>query len=379
MTQTRITADRIVVATGARPMVPPVIADSGVEFQTSDTIMRIDELPASMVIVGGGYVAAEFAHVFSSLGVDFTWSIMAPRLLESLRPRDLRALHRPGPAALGRPPVRQGHRRARPDGAASPCVLDGRHDGDRRPAAGGPGRQPNTDDLGLDLAGVKLRDDGRIQVDEYGRTTAEGIWSLGDASSPFELKHVANAEARTRGPQPRPPGRPAPVPARLGALGRVHRAADRLGRRAPARTWRARGPTCRPSRPTGDTAYGWALQDTGGDLHAVRRSGDRQAPRRPHPRLSGRAADPAAGAGHFVRAERGRAWPGASTGSIPRSAEVVENALLKLPLDARRPRPAGSSLRGGRAASRQPTHRTPPAVNPWTLPARAPILVPCRP
>ncbi len=59
------------------------------------------------------------------------------------------------------------------------------------------GRRPDTDDLGLELAGVKRRDDGRIEVDSYGRTTAEGIWSLGDASSPFELKHVANAEART--------------------------------------------------------------------------------------------------------------------------------------------------------------------------------------
>ena len=58
------------------------------------------------------------------------------------------------------------------------------------------GRRPDTGDLGLDLAGVRLRDDGRIQVDAFGRTTAEGIWSLGDASSPFELKHVANAEAR---------------------------------------------------------------------------------------------------------------------------------------------------------------------------------------
>jgi mycothione reductase len=79
--QTRITADRIVVATGARPTVPPVIAAAGVQFHTSDTIMRIDELPASMVIVGGGYIAAEFAHVFSSLGVEIRIVNLAARLL----------------------------------------------------------------------------------------------------------------------------------------------------------------------------------------------------------------------------------------------------------------------------------------------------------
>src|SRR4051794_16144985 len=66
-----ITADRFVLAAGSRPIIPdlPGLADSGVEFHTSDSIMRIDELPASIVIVGGGYIAAEFAHIFSSFGV----------------------------------------------------------------------------------------------------------------------------------------------------------------------------------------------------------------------------------------------------------------------------------------------------------------------
>ena len=59
------------------------------------------------------------------------------------------------------------------------------------------GRVPDTASLDLDRAGVRLREDGRIEVDEFGRTTAEGIWSLGDASTPYPLKHVANAEART--------------------------------------------------------------------------------------------------------------------------------------------------------------------------------------
>jgi mycothione reductase len=82
----RITAERIVLATGARPVVPPAIAEAGVEFHTSDTIMRIDELPARMVIVGGGYVATEFAHVFSALGVEIRLVNRAPALLESFDP-----------------------------------------------------------------------------------------------------------------------------------------------------------------------------------------------------------------------------------------------------------------------------------------------------
>ena len=62
------TADRVVIATGAAREIPPAIADAGVHFHTSDTIMRIDDVPERLVIVGSGYIAAEFAHVFSAFG-----------------------------------------------------------------------------------------------------------------------------------------------------------------------------------------------------------------------------------------------------------------------------------------------------------------------
>ena len=62
------TADQVVIAAGSRVVVPTAIADCGVAYHTSDTIMRIAEVPEHLVIVGGGFVAAEFAHVFSALG-----------------------------------------------------------------------------------------------------------------------------------------------------------------------------------------------------------------------------------------------------------------------------------------------------------------------
>jgi mycothione reductase len=82
----RVTADRIVLATGARPVIPPPIAESGVSYHTSDTVMRLDELPASMIIVGGGYVAAELAHLFSSLGVSIRIVSQAGSLLDAFDP-----------------------------------------------------------------------------------------------------------------------------------------------------------------------------------------------------------------------------------------------------------------------------------------------------
>jgi mycothione reductase len=327
---TRITADRIVLATGARPVVPPAIAEAGVGFHTSDTIMRIDELPARMVIAGGGYVAAEFAHVFSALGVDVRLVTRGARLLESF---DSAISDRFTELSRQRWDVRlsatiTGVRRDGSDGAA--LLLE-----DGTAVAGdlllvATGRRPDTDDLDLDRAGVKLRDDGRIQVDSYGRTTAEGIWSLGDASSAFELKHVANAEARTLAHNLAHPDdlRPYPhdwVPSAVFTEPQIAsfgaRRQDLEGKR----------PYVEAVQAYGDTAYGWARQDTEGfcKLYADPATGKLlgahifgyQASLLIQPLVQ------AASFGQRVAdLARGQYW------IHPALGEVVENALLKLPL-----------------------------------------------
>jgi len=337
---TRITADRIVLATGARPVVPPAIAEAGVGFHTSDTIMHIDELPARMVIAGGGFVAAEFAHIFSALGVDVSLVNLGPRLLESFDPA---ISDRFTELARQRWDVRlsatiTGVRRDGGGRGGLAVLLD-----DGTTVAGdlllvATGRRPDTADLDLDRTGVKLRDDGRIEVDSYGRTTAEGIWSLGDASSPFELKHVANAEARTLAHNLAHPDdlRPYPhewVPSavftepQIASVGA--RRQDLEGKRSYVEAVQAYG----------DTAYGWARQDTEGfcQLYADPATGKLlgahifgyQASLLIQPLVQ------AASLGQPV-AELARAqyW------IHPALAEVVENALLKLPLDAA-VRPAG--------------------------------------
>src|SRR5690349_7727490 len=74
-------SDQVVIAAGSRAYVPPAIVDCGVTYYTSDDIMRIPELPEHLVIVGGGFVAAEFAHVFSALGVRVTIVVRGDCLL----------------------------------------------------------------------------------------------------------------------------------------------------------------------------------------------------------------------------------------------------------------------------------------------------------
>lgn len=333
----RITADRIVLATGSRPVIPPPITESGVAYHTSDTVMRLDGLPDSMVIVGGGYIAAELAHLFSSLGVRIRIVNQAGSMLETFDPE-----------ISGRFTELA---RARWDIRLSAEVTGVRwrrgqievEAGDGPPVTGelllvAAGRAPDTADLDLDRAGVRLREDGRIEVDEYGRTTAEGIWSLGDASTPYPLKHVANAEARTLAHNLAFPAdlRPYPhdwVPSAVFTEPEI----ATVGAREQDLSGKRRYVTA--VQEYAGVAYGWALQDTTGfcKLYADAATGTLlgahimgyQAPLLIQPLIQ------AAAAGQRVAdLARGQYW------IHPALTEVVENALLKLPLGPST-RPAG--------------------------------------
>ena len=188
------TAEQVVIAAGARAMVPDAIAGCGVQFHTSDTIMRMAELPEHLVIVGGGFVAAEFAHVFSSLGSRVTIVIRGGTMLSHC---DDTICERFTDIAGKKWEIRS-HRNmigAHMDGSQTVVELD---DGSTVRADAvlvATGRIPNADLLNLESVGVDV-EDGRVVVDEYQRTTARGIFALGDVSSPYQLKHVANHEAR---------------------------------------------------------------------------------------------------------------------------------------------------------------------------------------
>lgn len=187
------TAEQVVIATGSSPRIPPAIADCGVAYHTSDTIMRISELPEHLVIAGSGFVAAEFAHVFSSLGVRVTIVMRGGTLL---RQYDHTICER-----FSRIAATKWELRTRLNIAGSKdcdsgirLILD---DGSTIAAdmlLVATGRDPNVD-LDAEQAGVDIQG-GRVVVDKYQRTTARGVFALGDVSSPYQLKHVANHEAR---------------------------------------------------------------------------------------------------------------------------------------------------------------------------------------
>lgn len=189
------TADQVVIAAGSRAVVPDAVAECGAPYHTSDTIMRITDVPEHLVIVGGGYVACEFAHIFSSLGSHVTLLIRGSALL---RGHDDDIAMRFTDIAAKKWEVRNHHELAGAreigGGVEITCQDGSKLRGDALLVA--TGRVPNGDVLDAEHAGVKVTAGGQVVVDEYQRTTARGVFALGDVSSDFQLKHVANHEAR---------------------------------------------------------------------------------------------------------------------------------------------------------------------------------------
>lgn len=191
-----ITADHVVVATGSRPVVPDIegLAEAG--FETSDTVMHLDRLPARLGVLGGGYVGCEMAHLFSSYGSEVVQVEGEDVLLAT---QDADVAEHVTTALRERWDVRTGvhlERVTRSGTGPLTLHLDDGEEIEVDVLLVAVGRVTNADTLDLDAAGVKTDDRGRVVVDEHQRTSADGVWALGDASSAEPLKHVANQDAR---------------------------------------------------------------------------------------------------------------------------------------------------------------------------------------
>lgn len=262
-----ITGDQIVIAAGSRPFVPPAIADSGVRFFTNEDIMRVPELPKSIVILGGGYIALEFAHVFDALGSDVTIVSRSP-LLRQLEV-DLRDPF--NELAAERYDLRSGRVcvGAHESDSGVTVELDDGSQATGEVLLVATGRVPNGDQMNLAAGGV-AEANGKILVDEYGRSvSAEGVWALGDISSPHMLKHVANAEMRAvrhnllhpdnmrKMPHENVPAAAFTNP-QIASVGLSEAEARAKGHDVTVKIQRY-----------GDVAYGWALEDTNGIVKLI--------------------------------------------------------------------------------------------------------------
>jgi glutathione reductase (NADPH) len=190
---TTVTARTILIATGARPFLPEIAGRE--HLITSNEALSLEKLPASIAILGGGYIALEFATIFAGLGTKVTVVYRGPQVLRGFD-RDLRD-------GLAEELVKRGIdiRCNREVASVAPTGEGYRlafRDGDGLEAAlvlAATGRVPNTQGLGLAAAGVELGWNGHVVVDDYSRSSVDNIYAVGDVTHRFNLTPVAISEA----------------------------------------------------------------------------------------------------------------------------------------------------------------------------------------
>ena len=269
--QQRISADTIVLGAGSRPVLPPIDGLAEAAPHTSDTIMRIDRLPASLAILGSGVIAVEMAHIFASLGVEVT---LIARSQQVLSAADADVSARLTEILGGRLRLEKGLSTTSVRRTAEGIELRGEQDGaDTLVRAEellvAVGRRPNSDLLDVSAAGIDTAADGRVEVDAHQRVRGggevlEGLWAFGDLSSAHQLKHVANHEQRIvrhniLHPEQLRRSDTMPVPSgvfthpQVAWVGMDEETARRSGRQVEVAV-----------QEYASIAYGWAMEDTTG-------------------------------------------------------------------------------------------------------------------
>lgn len=265
----QITAPQILLAAGARAHVPDIPGLDEVGFHTSDTIMRIEAVPARLLVLGGGYIAAELGHVFGSFGAEVTYLLRSSLML---REEDDDVSHRVTQLYGERFHVRSNCSNLRASrSAAGEVVIEGERHGEPFTVTGdmllvATGRTPNGDTLGVRAGGLDTDDAGtRVLTDDALATNVPGIWALGDLTNTLQLKHLANAEGRIAFHNILHHDQPAHwqridrtlVPhavfghPQIASVGLTERGAHMAG-----------VPYIVASKDFGATAYGWAMEDT---------------------------------------------------------------------------------------------------------------------
>ena len=194
----RLTTRNIIIASGARPFVPPIPGIDEVNALTSDSLWSLQEQPQRLVVLGGGPIGCELAQSFARLGSDVTQVEMAPRLMirEDPDASELvnNALHASGVRVLT---DHKAVRFAREDGEQ---VLYMDYHGQEKCIAFDAvlvavGRKANTDSLGLDTLDIALEENGTVSVNEYLQTRYPNIYACGDVAGPYQFTHTAAHQA----------------------------------------------------------------------------------------------------------------------------------------------------------------------------------------
>lgn len=193
---TTLEADRIIIATGAGPSVPPIEGLDTVGYLTNETVFALRSRPASLVVLGGGAIGCELAQAFAAFGTRVAVVEALDRLLPSEEPEASATIAAAFADAAIK--VRVGQHVTKAE-AAGPGVRLHLDSGDRVEAERvlvAVGRRPSTDGLDLERAEVALDARGFVRTDEHLATTARGIWAVGDVTGRLQFTHAADAMGR---------------------------------------------------------------------------------------------------------------------------------------------------------------------------------------
>lgn len=190
-----LSAETIVINTGARPARPPIDGLDDVDVHDSTDLLERDSVPDSLAVIGGGYVGCEYAQMYSQFGADVTVFQRRNRLLPDEDP-DMSeviesAFEDEGITVQTDAPVTalsetDSGIRVDADGAGAVTISD---------VALAAGRTPNTDGLRLEDIGVSLDEQGFVETDDSFQTTADGVYAIGDVSGPPMFTHSARDDA----------------------------------------------------------------------------------------------------------------------------------------------------------------------------------------
>lgn len=191
-------ARRVVLATGTAPAVPAIPGLDAIGYLTNETVFDLTAMPASMAVVGGGAIGCEMAQAFARLGCTVTLIEGLDRLLAKEEPEASAAVEQVFRATDI--DVRTGTQVVRVEpgsrGGAARLHLDDASTIDADRVLVAVGRAPATDDLGLAAAGIDTDDRGFVRTDDYLRTTARGMWAIGDITGRLQFTHVADEMGR---------------------------------------------------------------------------------------------------------------------------------------------------------------------------------------
>ncbi len=187
----------VVLNLGTEPLLPTIVGLPESKVQTSNTLLKLESLPESIIVLGGGYVGCEFADLLNTIGVKVTVVQGSGQLLPREDP-DIAAAIKQNFTDAGIT-VRLGTRAHRIGRAANGTVTLTLSSGDTVSADDilvAVGRKPMTDGINLEGIGVELDHHGFIRVDDQLHTTAEGVWAAGDAAGTPQFTHASYDDYR---------------------------------------------------------------------------------------------------------------------------------------------------------------------------------------